>query len=770
MAVVYDAWDVRQKRSVAVKLIRPELVSQALTERFEREIAIAAQLVHPHIVPVFDAGAEGKTLYFVMPLLTGGTLRDRIAKYGPLAVSEVRRLAEQMASALHFAHQRDCIHRDVKPENVLMSEGAAMLADFGIARSDDFGTGLAATSGFLGTPTYASPEQLLATGPVGPPSDQYSLACVLFEALAGRAPFVGSGVADVVVAHTTEPAPLLSSIRPDVPPPMVAAIARALSKHPQDRFATVAEFGEAFAATAGDAFAAERGRRGSRRRVAGLLLGVVAAAALYYGGAFSSRAGDDGPRVVAVLPCRNLSGDPGQEYFSDGVTEQVITQLSTLPDVRVINMISMLQFKNTAKSVQEIGRELEADLIVYCSAFRQREGVRIGAQLVEVSTGDELWTREHFDESQEVLRPQLDASVSIAEAMRLTLSDEGRRRITTLATENDSAYALWARGKRDWNLGTGDGLLRSRDYFSLAAALDSSFALAWVGLADAHLSFVGRLMAAGPPNYAVAEQAARKALAVDPALGEALAARGRLHHRADWNFKAARADFNAARRASPSSWQLWLDQAKLLSVQARHDDAIEFARRAQQLDPMNAINVLGLAEILYFARRYDEALKETDRAIELEPTFAFNHLWRAMILIGMARPEDAVLAAQEASRLAGNHPGTLAILARAEAESGRPELARAILADMERLPAGLYVPPTLEAVVYMGLQETDLAVAALTRAVQARDWFITELAVHPLADSVRDDPRVQALLVRMGLDRVSRPMVTPAGAATAFED
>ncbi len=768
MAVVYDAWDVRQKRSVAVKLIRPELVSQALSERFEREVAIAAQLVHPHIVPVFDAGKEGDTLYFVMPLLTGGTLRDRLVKYGPLPASEVRRLAEQLASALHFAHQRDCIHRDVKPENILMSEGAAMLADFGIARSDDIAAGLSTTGGFLGSPTYASPEQLLATGPVGTSSDQYSLACVLFEALAGRAPFIGRSVGDVVVAHTTEAAPLLSTIRQDVPPAMVSAIARALSKRPEDRFATMAEFGEAFSASSADTFVA-RGSGWTGRRVAGVALGLAAAAGIYFSGLLTPGKRESGPRSIAVLPCKNASGDSQQEFFSDGVTEHLIGQLATLPEVRVINMITALQYKGTTKSVEVIGRELEADLLVYCSANRQPDGVLIAAQLVDVKTGDVLWTREHLDESQVSLKSYMNASLSMVEALRVTLSAEGRRRIMTPATENDSAHSLWMRGKREWNRGTYEGLVQSRRYFTLALELDSAYAPAWVGLADAHLSFVGRWMQPGPPNYAAAEMAASRAITKDPELGEALAARGRVRHRAQWDFKSAREDYNAARLVSESSWQPWLDHAKLLSVQGRHEEAIKFARRAQQLDPMNAINVLGLAEILYFARRYDDALKETDRAIELERTFAFNHLWRAMILIGMARPEDAVISAREVVRLTGGHPGALAILARAEAESGRPEVARTILGQMEQAPADLYVPATLVAVVYMGLNDTDRAVAALTRAVETRDWFITELAVHPLADKVRDDPRVQALLVRMGLDDVPRPARTPR-VATPIEN
>ncbi len=771
MAVVYEAWDRQQQRSVAIKLIKPELVSRALADRFERELAIAKKLVHPHVVPVYDSGIEGETLFFVMPLITEGTLKARIARYGPLPISEVRRIGEQLASALQYAHQHDCIHRDVKPENILISAGAVMLADFGIAKDAEAGSGSTTTGGFIGSPTYASPEQLLALGPVGPASDQYSLACVLFEALTGRAPFAAQGVADVVVQHTTEVAPDVAQFRRDVPPAMAAAIARALSKRPEDRFPSMLDFGEAFAASASVATTMLAGgqRRSAGRVVAALGSVAAVAAALYFGGVFGKRQQSDRTPGVAVLLCHNNSG-PQLEHISRGATEQIIAQLSTLSELRVINMATMIRYEGTTKSLQQIGRELDVEMIVSCSAQLQADGARVNAELIDAESGTTIWSRSYETPTQDVLRLQNEAALSIAESMSSTLSAAGRRRLEALATQNDSAYALYMRGRANWNTSTREGLIRSLEYFQLAVEQDSMFAGAWVGVADAHLSFVGRWMAEGRPHYAAAERAIQKAFAAQPALGEALAARSRLRHRAYWDFKAAREDVIAAKRASPGAWQPYLDHAKLLSVQGRHDDAIAIARESLGRDPLNAINVLGLGEILYHARRFDEALVQTDRAIELEPTFAFNHLWRAMILIGMSRPEDAVLSARAASRLAGGHPGMLAILARAEAESGRPEEARRILQQMEAAPAQVYVAPTLVAVVHMGLGETDRAVAALTRAVEERDWFISELAVHPLADKVRDDPRVRALLERMGLGRVPRPGIVSASRGLVRDD
>lgn len=760
MAVVFDAWDRRHERAVAVKLIRPELTSKAMVERFEREIAVAARLVHPHVVPVFDSGVEGETMYFVMPRLTGGTLRDRLKARGGLPLAEVRRLAEQIGGALDYAHGFGLIHRDVKPENILYASGSFLLADFGVARGGSapgLASGSASTTGaFLGTPSYASPEQLYADRELTTASDQYSFACVLFEALTGQKPFPTQNVVEIVVAHTTEPPPEVSTFRADVPPVMEAALKRALAKQPDDRFPSVAAFLEVFLANL-ETTAALRQVWTPRTRAAAVLLLVGSlGAGLFVGGRLKDGDPADRARSIAVLPCRNLSGDPAQDYFSDGVTEQIIAQLSALPDLHVINMLSVMRFRGTTKEAREIGRELDADLLVLCTANRQPEGVRIGAQVVDAASGNVLMTRDYTDSTSGILKPQLDASMHIVQALSVTMRGTQRPGPTTAITQ-DSAYSLYMRGRHAWHRSTLEGLTGALQMLTQAVQQDPNFALAWAGVADVHLSFVGRWMAPPTPQYTAAEAAVASALRAQPSLGEALAARARLRHRRDWNFEGAAQDLRAARRATPSAWQPYLDYAKLMSVQARHEDAITLASTGLRLDPLNALNVLGLAEILYHARRFDDALVQVDRAIELEPEFAFNQLWRAMILISLARPEDAARAALRATQLAGRHPGMLAILARAEADAGRPEAARALLREMRRASAVAYVPPTLEAVVHIGLRDRDAAVNALTRAVAERDWFISELAVHPLADGVRDDPRVRALLTQMGLERVPTP-------------
>lgn len=758
MGVVYAAKDVRHNRAVAVKLIRPDVLSAAVMERFQREIAMAAKLTHPHIVALYDSGVEGSTLFFVMPLIEGDTLRARLDREPQLPLAEVRRLAEHLGSALQYAHDRDVVHRDVKPENIMLTSAGAMLADFGIARDPQGSTGATTTGGFIGSPRYSSPEQLKGDTAVGPASDQYALGCLLFEALAGRPPFDAKNHADLVVAHVTAAPPKLRGLRPDATPAMESAILRALAKDPAQRFPDVAAFAAAFGADAATSrLAVMSSRVSSHAAAVAAALVVGTGLALWWSGVLTPVPRE---RTAAVMICENLSGDPTQEYFSLGVTEQIIGQLSGLTELSVINIMSVRRFQGTDKSASQIGRELKASHLVSCTASRQPQGVLITAALVDAETERQLWNDNYTYAGSADWAAAQDAAEKIADAVITRVSGEANRREVPRQTLSDSAGTLWQRGRAAWLDGSIDGLVRSVRFFTMAAMQDSTYAQAHVGLADAYLSLVGRWMQYPDTNYRNAKAAVDRALAVQPRLAEALAARGRWHHRSEWAWERARADLDQALRENPSAWQPWLDRAKLASDHGNHAEAVSLAEKGQVVDPHNALNVIGMAEILYFARRYEDALKQADLAIEFEPRFSFNHLWRAMILLGMGRAEDAGRAAWVADSLAGGHPGILAIYARAEAEAGRPETARQVLDSMR--VSTKYVPATLVAVVYMGLGEFDKAFEEFDRAVRERDWYIAELAVHPLADPVRNDPRLRPLLARMGLDKVPPPVVSAA--------
>lgn len=755
MGVVYVAQDLRHGRPVAVKLVRPDVLSASVAERFQREIAMAANLNHPHIVALYDSGIEGSALFFVMPLIEGETLRARLEREKQLPIAEVRRLAEHLASALEYAHGRGVVHRDVKPENIMLTSAGALLADFGIARGPHGGDRLTTTGAFIGSPRYSSPEQLKEESAVGPASDQYALACLLFEALAGHPPFDATNYADLVVAHVTEESPKVRVDRPDVPPAMERALRRAMSKDPADRFPDVAAFAAAFTE---DVPAVPAATRASPfvfpLLAAAVLLAAVAGYALVKSGMFDDR----NMKAAAVMVCEDRSQPAAPAYLPQGVTEQIIASLSTVDSLSVINMHSVRRF-GSSRTAGEIGAELDAGWIVFCSINVQPEMITVSAVLADSRSEKTAWSGIFTERlvSAGAVGPLDQIAASIADSVLQGIDKSLRPRAREPQIVSDSAFRLWQRGRFEWHKGSLEGLKSSVLQFEAALRVEPEYADALVGLADAHLSLVGRWMQRPHDNYALADLYVGRALIAQPSLGGALAARGRLRHRRDWDWEGARLDLRGAIRDNGSEWQPYLDRAKLLSDSGRHESAIDFARNGLDRDPMNALNVLGLAEILYFAREYDEALAQADRAIELEPDFSFNHLWRAMILLGMGRAEDASAAAWHANTLAGGHPGTLAIFARAEAEAGRPDAARRVLADLQR--STQYLPGTLKAVVHMGLGEFDQAFEALERAIADRDWYIAELAVHPLADPVRNDPRLRPLLARLGLENVPPPLV-----------
>ena len=355
MGTIFEAEDVKHRRAVAIKVLNPDLAQAIGARRFQAEIEMAARLLHPHIVPLHDSGAAEGLLYYVMPLVTGESLRQRLAREKQLPLEDAVRIAREVADALHYAHGQGLVHRDVKPENVLLSSGHALVLDFGVAQSSGSGAeAVTRTLAVLGTPLYMSPEQS-AGARVDARSDQYSLACVLYEMLAGQPPFTGGSADSIALQHRTlEPRPV-TALRPTVPPPLAAALARALAKAPADRYATTAAFGDALAILPTPALSPtpSAARRDS---------------------ATPDRA-PGGRVMLAVLPLDNMSADPEQEFFTDGMTEELIAHLGRLQPKRlgVIARTSAMRYKKTQKSVDEIGRELGVDHVLEGSVRRAGE-------------------------------------------------------------------------------------------------------------------------------------------------------------------------------------------------------------------------------------------------------------------------------------------------------------------------------------------------------------------------------------------------------------
>jgi len=490
MAVVYLGRDLKHDREVAVKVLRPELTATLGAERFLREIQIAAKLNHPHIVPLFDSGDAGGLLYYVMPFVDGESLRVRIIRSGRLPLDDALAIARCVASALTYAHDRGVIHRDIKPENVLLSGGEAVVTDFGIARAISAAGGAALTMEGLvvGTLGYMSPEQAAGRGDVDARSDVYGLGCVLYEMLVGRPP--GRWV-DVRSANTGRipRAPKEDRVELDrLPRGVERILVRALAKVPADRFLTAQEFVQALVT-----------------RDAPLDVPVH--------------------RTIAVLPFTNLSIDPENEYFSDGITEEITNALTKIRSMRVASRTSAFLHKGSDSDVRRIGQQLGVEHVLEGSVRRDGDRIRLTAQLVHVDDGCQLWAERYDRELRDVFAIQDELAQSIVQALRLALSQEEREAIARVPTEHVQAYDYYLRGRQFFNQFRRKALSFAREMFERAIEIDPDYALAYTGIADCS-SFLYMNWGSNPKDLEDAERACDRALELDSELAEAHSAHG----------------------------------------------------------------------------------------------------------------------------------------------------------------------------------------------------------------------------------------------------
>ena len=721
MAVVYLAHDLRHDRRVAIKLLLPELAQAVGPARFLREIRIAAQLTHPHIVPLFDSGEVDGRLFYVMPFLDGESLRQRLDRERQLAVHDAIGIARQVASALEYAHARDVVHRDIKPDNILLYQNEAMVADFGIALALSAaqspritGTGLV-----VGTPEYMSPEQALDEG-ADARSDQYSLACVLFEMLAGEAPYSGSTPYSILSKRLMDPVPSVRRLRPTVPPVVDRALVRALAKVPADRFPSVG------------AFAGE------------LALGVATPAT-------GTTAAAERPRVasVAVLPFRNLSADPENEYFADGITEDVIAHLSKIRALTVISRGSVMPFKQRSASMRDISATLGATALLDGSVRRLGNRVRIVAQLVDGESDRSLWAETYDRQLDDIFTIQTDVALHIASALEAELSPDERDRVERKPTEDLQAYQLFLQG-RQWHIKyTNEALWRAIEYFERALERDASFALPAAEMATCWLELIESGVIEPADAYARAEEAVTLALRADPDSSEAHATWGYLRMVRDFAWEEAEREFRRALALSPSNADAYDVYGRLCAAQGRFEESVAKMRRAQELDPL--AHRIDIATALLRAGQYPEAIERARAAVELEPTNARARatLGWAQLLAGQRR--EGVADIEEAVRQAPGATLWLAQLGEAYGMTGDEAKARDIARRLEQQAMTSYVSPYHLSYVYTGLGDHDRALDHLEHAVRARSGPAYGIKGSFLFAPLHGHPRFEALMRELKL-------------------
>jgi len=709
MATVYLADDVKHHRQVAIKVLRAELGSLLGPDRFLREVEIAAKLNHPHILPLYDSGEADGFLFYVMPYIKGESLRVKLDREKQLSIEEALAITRQVASALGHAHSRGVIHRDIKPENILLYEGEAMVADFGIALAVSAAADerLTQTGLVLGTPEYMSPEQAMSDRALDARSDVYSLGCLLYEMLAGEPPYTARTAQSLLTKRLMDPVPAVRLLRAAVPTGVEQALTKALAKVPADRFASANAFAEALTAPA-------------RARAP----------------------------AVAVLPFLNLSADPENEYFADGITEDVIAHLSKIRALNVISRTSVMPFKRRLESLKEIAAKLDASTLLEGSVRRARDRVRIVAQLINAETDQTLWTETYDRDLTDIFEIQTDVALQIATALKAELSGDERARIRKEPTSDLQAYQLYLQG-RQWHVKyTPAAMQRAVGYFERAIARDPQYALAYASVAKA-CAEMGEIGALAPDEaLRKAREAGAHALRLDPKLGEAHCAVAYIKL-LEFDWAGAEQEFKRALELTPSSADAYDLYGRMCSGLERYDEAIAMQRRAQELDPL--AHKLDVITTMLRAGRYEEAAQGAAQAVELDPdhdraraTLGWVQLKRGMADEGVAELERAV-------SLSPGDTNWLAQLGQVYALVGRTDQAREVLRQLEDRARSTYVSPYHLAFVYTGLGEQETALDLLERAVEERAGAMYGIKGSFLLAPLRSHPRFKALLKKMNL-------------------
>lgn len=742
MATVYLARDLKHDRKVAVKVLRPELAATLGSERFVREIEIAARLTHPHILPLFDSGEADGFLYYVMPYVEGESLRQRLEREGKLSLHEAIEIADHIASALTYAHERGVIHRDIKPENILLAGDQAIVADFGIARAVEAAGGerLTATGLAVGTPAYMSPEQAFATQEVDARSDVYALGCVFYEMVGGRAPFEGATPQELIAKHAADTVPALRATAPTIPPYVDRAVERALAKAPEDRFPSAGAFAEALVTGKVPRRARPRWRS---RRVGAIAAGVALLAIA--GWAIAMLVGGPGARRLAVLPLTDLTGDPEQQYLVAGVHEALISELAQL-GIPVIARSTMVHYGDTEKRIREIAAEVDADAVIEGSLFRQGDSLEIDARLYDGRSEREEWVGSYDGDLPNVIALYRGFALAIAQQVKRTLNPEEEARLNTAAPVNPEVYEAYLKGMYYLNQSTQAAFDSALAYFNRVVERNPADPLAYVGLAFAYIT-LGHGPAPPPDVWSRARAAAERAVRLDSTLADAWAALADIKTYYEWDWEGAERAFERANELNPSLPMNHYHHAWYLALFGRASEAVAEHKLAQRLDPLTPLHTVWIPGLYYYLGQPEKALAEARKLIEEYPD-------NAVVLFGLGAAaaelglyDEAIAAHRRAVEV---NPAWRYALGRSLALAGRTEEAREIVSELEAEP-----PTSWNAIgladVYAALGDKDAAFRWL--AYDPPHGWLPWSRVNPALVPLRDDPRFDELLQRMNLPR-----------------
>ena len=763
MSRVFVAEEVDLGRKVVVKVLPPEMAAGVNAERFRREIQLAAQLQHPHIVPLLRAASEGDLVYYTMPLVEGESLRVRLTREGELPIPDAVRILRDVADALAYAHTHGVVHRDIKPDNILISSRHAVVTDFGVAKAVSAASGSSGATSLgvaLGTPAYMAPEQAAADPGVDHRADIYALGTVAYELLTRQPPFTAPTPQMVLAAQVTQLPEPVSSRRAAVPPALAELVMRCLEKRPADRWQSAEELRQmldVLATPSGGTTPVGTQRHAAvspgRPRVAPWVAGALALAAVAFLVVRWLLPAPSRPTLV-VLPFENV-GAPADLYFADGIGEEITTRLARVSGLQVIARNSALRYRESKETAQAFGRELGADYVLDGTVRWEHAGpdtgqVRVTPALIRVKNAQEVWGQTFDASLSDVFKLQADIAEQVVGALQVTLGATEQRDLRDAGTRDVEAYNSYLLGRYEWRKRSADGLQAAARQFTAALARDPQYARAWSGLADAVGLYPSYGVMAIPRAvvYDSAERAARRAIALDPRSAEAHASLGEILLNGRWDWTGAELELKTAIALDPDYATAHQWYGELLNGLGRVNAALLEGRRAVQLDPLAPVMANALGMQLYCDGRYRESVDQFRRALQLQPGY------RAPPgnLVGVYIAEHDYPAAVAAARMSGPIPPWADSIVRGMAEPAFRTVAIAVVAAHVADVYALGPANTVGARVFGILGRRDDAFAVLDSMLAVRsEGLLNCVSNDPLLEGLHADPRWPKFLARIGI-------------------
>ncbi len=769
MGKVYKVLDKEVKAKIALKLIKPEIASDKKTiERFRNELKTARDISHKNICRMYDLNKEEGSYYITMEYVSGEDLKSFIRRARRLDIGTAITIAKQVCDGLAEAHRLGVLHRDLKPSNIMIDkEGNVRIMDFGIARSLE-SKGITGAGVMIGTPEYMSPEQVEGKD-TDQRSDIYSLGIILYEMTLGQLPFEADTPFAVGVKHKNEMPKSPKEYNAQVSDDLNHLILKCLEKDKENRYQSAGELKSELENIEKGIPTTDRAipRRksptskeitvtfGLKRllvpAVIIIALAIIAVIIWQFQPKKEAAPPEQAKLSIAVLPFEDLSPQKDQEVLCLGMTDDIISKLSSLPGWKVMNRTSIMQYKDSNKDIKVIGQELDVANILLGSIRQQEDDIRVIAQLVNADDRFQIWTDTYDRKLEKIFDIQSEIAEQIVNALAVNLSAEDSEKLKKKTTENIEAYRLYLQGRRLWDSREEGNLYKALEYFEKALEEDPTYAKAYTGIADTYNVLPMFSSVLLEEAYEKSKEAVLKALEIDDTLAEVHTSMASIKE-LEFDWEGAQREYKRAIELNPGYATAHHWYAYNLVCRGEFDESLAEMRKAQELDPLSIVINNWLGDPLYFSRRYEDALEQYKKNVELFPDNAMAHSNLGETYAAIGKYEEAIVELEKAVALAESVQDYKAKLGYVYAKSGRRDDAKKIIYELEEQINQKYVSPYLIASIYSALNKGDLAFQWLEKANESRDVYILFLKVDPVLDNIRSDPRFETMLKKINLD------------------